>query len=314
MNTTELQASTAGSVPSHARSDLSRKGLEEISVSLRELLADVFAPMSIHKLNIRFALALATLTLLGGAATQSLAAPIKNIVLVHGAWVDGSGWKPVYEILTRDGYSVTMVQLPETSFQDDVAATKRILDLQTGPCILVGHSYGGSIITEAGVDSHVAGLVYVAAHAPDVGEDEGALGKGTPSVLAKTKGAVEVTADSFTYLNPADFPKLFAPDLPREQAEFESRSQVLAAAKVFNSPLSAAAWKAKPSWGIVAGSDQIINPDLEKWYYNRAHSHWIVIQGASHSVYESHPKEVAAVIEEAAQKPSKKTDITLQGS
>ena len=258
--------------------------------------------MLLHKSKIRFASVFAALTVLGGAAIPALAAPIKDIVLVHGAWVDGSGWKPVYEILTRDGYRVQMVQVPETSFQDDVAATKRILDLQTGPCILVGHSYGGSIITEAGVDQHVVGLVYVAAHAPDVGEDEGALGKGTPSVLGKTKGGVEVTADGFTYLNPGDFPKLFAPDLPGEQARFESRSQVLAAAKVFSTPLTAAAWKTKPSWGIVAGSDQIINPDLERWYYTRAHSHWIVVGGASHSVYESRPKEVAAVIEEAARK------------
>jgi pimeloyl-ACP methyl ester carboxylesterase len=258
--------------------------------------------MSLNKLNISFASAVAALSVLGGAARPAVAAPVNNIVLVHGAWVDGSGWQPVYRILAKDGYNVSMVQVPETSFQDDVAATKRILDLQTGPCILVGHSYGGSIITEAGVDPHVVGLVYVAAHAPDVGEDEGTLGKGTPSLLAETKGAIEITPDHFTYLDPADFPKLFAPDLPLEQAQFESRSQVLAAAEVFNTPLTAAAWKTKPSWGIVAGSDQIINPDLEKWYYNRAHSQWIVVEGASHSVYESHPEEVAAVIEAAAQK------------
>jgi pimeloyl-ACP methyl ester carboxylesterase len=258
-----------------------------------------------HKLSIRLASAVAALAVLGGTARPAMAAPVKNIVLVHGAWVDGSGWKPVYQILAKDGYEVSMVQVPETSFEDDVAATKRVLALQTGPCILVGHSYGGSIITEAGVDPHVVGLVYVAAHAPDVGEDEGALGKGTPSVLAKIKGAIEVTPDHFTYLDPEDFPKLFAPDLPLEQAQFESRSQVLAAAKVFNTPLTAAAWKTKPSWGIVAGSDQIINPDLEKWYYNRAHSDWIVVPDASHSVYESRPKEVAAVIEKAAQKLQK---------
>jgi pimeloyl-ACP methyl ester carboxylesterase len=208
----------------------------------------------------------------------------------------------VYDILIKDGYNVTMVQEPETSFEADVVAAKRILDLQPGPCILVGHSYGGSIITEAGIDPHVVGLVYVAAHAPDVGEDEGALGKKTPSVLAKTEGAIRKTADGFTYLNPADFPKLFAPDLPHQQAVFESRSQVLAAAKVFTTPLTAAAWKTKPSWGIVALADQIINPDLEKWYYQRAHSQVSEIAGASHSVYESHPKEVAAVIEQAAEK------------
>jgi pimeloyl-ACP methyl ester carboxylesterase len=142
--------------------------------------------------------------------------------------------------------------------------------------------------------------VYVAAHAPDVGEDEGSLGKKTPSILAKTEGAIRKTPDEFTYLNPEDFPKLFAPDLPRERAEFSARSQVLAAAKVFTTPLTAAAWKTKPSWGIIAGNDKIINPDLERWYYERAKSHTTEITGASHSVYESHPKEVAAVITEAA--------------
>ena len=129
--------------------------------------------MIFSNLKNSFVSAAASLVLVG-AATTALAGPVKDIVLVHGAWVDGSGWKPVYEILTKDGYDVTMVQEPLTSLQDDVAATKRILDLQTGPCILVGHSYGGSIITEAGIDPHVVGLVYVAAHAPDVGEDEGA--------------------------------------------------------------------------------------------------------------------------------------------
>ena len=238
--------------------------------------------------------------LLAAGNLRAATTGVRNIVLVHGAWVDGSGWKPVYEILVRDGYNVTMVQEPETSFQDDVTATKRVLERQPGPCILVGHSYGGSIITEAGTDPHVVGLVYIAAHAPDVGEDEGDLGKKTPSVIAKTEGAVKKTGDGFTFLNPADFYDLFAPDLPREQAEFESRSQVLAAAEVFTTPLTAAAWKTKPSWGVVALGDKIINPDLEKWYYARARSHTIEIPGASHSVYESHPKEVAAVIEEAA--------------
>jgi pimeloyl-ACP methyl ester carboxylesterase len=158
----------------------------------------------------------------------------------------------------------------------------------------------GSIITEAGVHPNVVGLVYVAAHAPAVGEDEGELGAKTPSVLAKTEVTIKKTPDDFTYLNPADFPKLFAPNLPREQAEFESRSQVLAAAEVFNTPLTVAAWTTKPSWGIVAENDQIINPDLERWYYKRAKSHTTEIRGASHSVYESHPREVAAVIAEAA--------------
>jgi pimeloyl-ACP methyl ester carboxylesterase len=234
------------------------------------------------------------------AGSPAAAQPVKNIVLVHGAWVDASGWKAVYDILTRDGFHVTMVQEPETSFAADVTAAKRILDLQDGPTLLVGHSYGGSVITEAGVHPKVIGLVYVAAHAPDVGEDEGALGKKMPSVLAKTPGAIKKTADGYTYLDEAQFLKLFAPDAPRARAMFGARSQVLASADVFTTPLTAAAWKSKPSWGIVAGNDQIINPDLERFYYARAKSKTTEIPGASHSVYESHPREVAAVIAEAA--------------
>ena len=243
--------------------------------------------------------------LLISLAVPASADRLKNIVLVHGAWVDGSGWKPVYDILTKHGFNVSVVQVPETSFEDDVAAANRILDLQDGPTLFVGHSYGGSIITEAGVHPNVVGLVYVAAHAPDVGEDEGALGKKTPSVLAKTDGAIKKTPDGFTYLDPKQFPKLFAPDLPPEQAEFAARSQVLAAAKVFATPLTAAAWKMKPSWGIVAGDDLIINPDLERWYYERAKSRTTEVKGASHSVYESHPQDVAAVIIEAAENAEK---------
>jgi pimeloyl-ACP methyl ester carboxylesterase len=239
--------------------------------------------------------------LLSTEASAVNAAPVKNIVLVHGAWVDASGWKPVYEILSRDGYDVTMVQEPLTSFEDDVAATKRILDLQNGPCILVAHSYGGSVITEAGVHPNVVGLVYVAAHAPDIGEDEGDLGKRMPSFTQKQAGAIKKTADGFTFLDPAEFYSDFAADLPRNHAEFESRSQIPTAAKVFTSPMTVAAWKAQPSWAIVAEADKIINPDLERMYYARAGSHTTELKGASHSVYESRPKEVAAVIEQAAQ-------------
>jgi len=250
--------------------------------------------------KLKACLAIAAALSLASVAVSARAEPIRNIVLVHGAWVDASGWTPVYEILTKEGFNVTMVQEPETSFADDVAATKRVLDLQGGPTLLVGHSYGGSVITEAGIDPNVVGLVYVAAHAPDVGEDEAALGRKTPSVLGKTEGAIRKTPDDFTYLSPADFPRLFAPELARERAEFMARSQVLAAARVFGAPLTAAAWKTKPSWGIVAGDDKIINPELERWYYARAKSHTIEIKGASHAVYESHAKEVAAVIAEAA--------------
>ena len=239
----------------------------------------------------------------GAFAEEPATAPhaIKNIVLVHGAWVDGSGWQPVYDILAKDGYHVSIVQEPLTSLADDVAATGRIIDQQDGPTILVAHSYGGSIITEAGNNPKVAGLVYVAAHAPAVGEDEADLGKRFPSFTSKQPGAIEKTSDGYTFLNPDDFPKDFAADLAPATAEFAARSQVLTAAQVFSTPVTSAAWTSKPSWGIVAGADKIINPDLERWYYNRAHSHTTVIDGASHSVYETRPKEVAAVIENAAE-------------
>lgn len=243
------------------------------------------------------AIAALALALTSAPAT---AAAVRNIVLVHGAWVDASGWKPVFDILTGDGFNVTMVQEPETSLADDVAATKRILDLQDGPTLLVGHSYGGSVITEAGVHPKVVGLVYVAAHAPDIGEDESALGKATPSVLGKTEGAIGKTPDGFTFLKRDAFIELFAPDLPRARAELMARSQVLAAATVFATPMTVAAWQTKPSWGIVADGDRIINPDLERWYYARAGSRMFEIEGASHAVFESRPREVAAVIAGAA--------------
>jgi pimeloyl-ACP methyl ester carboxylesterase len=234
------------------------------------------------------------------ATAPANADPVRNIVLVHGAWVDASGWKPVYDILTKKGFRVTMVQEPETSLADDIAATRRALDLQDGPTLLVGHSYGGSIITEAGIHPNVVGLVYVAAHAPDAGENESDLGKRMPSILAQNGGAILRTPDALTYLDPSRFPDLFAPDLARERAEFAAHAQVLAASADFTTPLTTAAWKVKPSWGIVATSDQIINPDLERWYYARAKSLVTEIKGASHAVYESRPDEVAAVIESAA--------------
>lgn len=214
--------------------------------------------------HIKVCLILAAALFLASTAPPASAEPPKSIVLVHGAWVDASAWKPVSELLTGKGFRVSMVQEPETSFAADVTAAKRVLDLQDGPTLLVGHSYGGSIITEAGVHPNVVGLVYVAAHAPDVGEDEGTLGKKASCVLAKTEGAIKKTADSFTYLDPAQFPKLFAPDLPRERVEFVARSQVLPAAEVFSTPLTAVAWKTKPRWGIVAENDKIINPDIER--------------------------------------------------
>ncbi len=253
--------------------------------------------MIFKSLKDRFASAIAAFLVLGGSAAPALVAPVKNVVLVHGAFVDGSGWKPVYDILSKDGYNVSVVQEPLTSLEDDVAATKRILNRQQGPCILVAHSYGGTIITEAGTDPHVAGLVYIAAHEPDTGETESANGKRLPSAAKAPKK----TPDGFLFLDPDHFFEDFAADLPREQAEFEAHSQMFTAAKVFTTPVTNPAWKVKPSWALVATADRIINPDLERMYAKRAHSHKVEVQGASHSVYESRPQEVAALIEEAAQ-------------
>jgi pimeloyl-ACP methyl ester carboxylesterase len=235
----------------------------------------------------------------GTLSAQSQDHRVRNIVLVHGAWADGSGWKGVYDILVKDGYNVSIVQEPETSFKEDVAATKRVLAQQDGPCILVAHSYGGAVITEAGMDPAVVRLVYVAAHMPDAGENEADVGKRFPSDLSKST-AIKKTADGFTYLDPTQFHEYFAADLPIYQAAFMARSQVLNAADNFRAVITTPAWRSKPSWALVATKDRTINPDLERWYAARANSHKVEVSGASHTVYISRPKEVAAVIEEAA--------------
>ena len=197
----------------------------------------------------------------GALSAQNQEHGVRNIVLVHGAWADGSGWKGVYDILVKDGFNVSIVQEPETSFQDDVTAVKRILALQDGPSILVAHSYGGAVITEAGTDPSVAGLVYVAAHMPDAGEKESDDGKRFPSDLAKS-GAIKKTADGFTYIDPAQFHELFAADLSANQAAFMARSQVFNFADNFSATITTAAWRTKPSWMLVAGSDQNHQPGL----------------------------------------------------
>ncbi len=246
----------------------------------------------------RTVLSLLCSTLLLGAGTASaLAAPIKNIVLVHGAFVDGAGWQPVYNLLVKDGYHVTLVQEPLTSFSDDVAATKRILDQQDGPTVLVGHSYGGAIITEAGNDSHVSALVYIAAHALDSGETEASNGKKLPN----TAHPFVKTPDGYLYIDRKNFPADFAADLPPAVARFEADSQILTSASVFTANIPDPAWKVKPSWYMVAQADKIISPDLERMYAKRAHSTTVEVKGASHSVYRSHPREVARLIENAAQ-------------
>ena len=253
-----------------------------------------------------FAIALTASLLLAcyAVSAQSEGHRVRNIVLVHGAWADGSGWKGVYDILVKDGYNVSIVQEPETSFREDVVATKRILAQQDGPCILVGHSYGGAVVTEAGTDPAVVGLVYIAAHMPDTGENEADDGKRFPSDVSKS-AAIKKTADGFTYIDPAQFHEYFAADVPAEQAAFMARSQVLNFADNFSATITTAAWKSKPSWMAVAGKDRMINPELERWYATRAKSQTIEVSGASHAVYVSHPKEVADLIESAARAVSK---------
>jgi pimeloyl-ACP methyl ester carboxylesterase len=223
------------------------------------------------------------------------AAPVKNIVLVHGAFADGSGWKPVADILRKDGYTVTVAQPPLTSLEDDVAATNRVLDRQSGPAILVGHSYGGAIITEAGNNPNVVGLVYVAAMAPDAGEVLGGLLQGKP---AATTG-IAPSKDGFLFLDPAVFDADFAGDLPKPLADFMALSQMPVAGKAFGTPITAPAWKVKPSYAIVATQDRMINPDLERSMYKRANAHVTELKG-SHVVFISQPGAVAKVIEAAA--------------
>src|SRR5258708_4137568 len=200
----------------------------------------------------------------GMLSAQNKEHRVRDIVLVHGAWADGSGWKGVYDILVKDGFNISIVQEPETSFQDDVTAVKRILALQDGPSILVAHSYGGAIITEAGTDPSVAGLVYVAAHMPDAGENEADDGKRFPSDLSRSD-AIKKTAEGFTYLDPAKFHEYFAADLPAEQAAFMARSQVLNAADNFKAAITTPAWRSKPSCMLVPATDRTINPDLQHW-------------------------------------------------
>jgi pimeloyl-ACP methyl ester carboxylesterase len=256
-----------------------------------------------RRMSQSFCIVLLVLTC-GALSAENQEHRVRNIVLVHGAWADGSGWKGVYDILVKGDYNVSIVQEPETSFKEDVAATKRVLAQQDGPSILVAHSYGGAVMTEAGTDPSVVGLVYVAAHMPDAGENEADDGKRFPSDLSKS-GAIKKTADGFTYLDPAQFHEYFAADLSAEQAAFMARTQVFNFADSFKAVITEAAWRSKPSWMLVAGADRTINPDLERWYATRANSHKVEVASASHSVYISHPKEVADVIESAARAASK---------
>jgi pimeloyl-ACP methyl ester carboxylesterase len=240
-------------------------------------------------------LSLALAATVGHAATTA-PGPIRNVVLVHGAFADGSGWQDVTTILEKDGYKVAVVQQPETSFEDDVKATQRTLASMDGPIVLVGHSYGGSVITEAGNDPKVVALVYIAAFLPDKGETTLDLINRKPPA---SKG-IKQTPDGYLYLDPAVFHADFCADVPAAKAKFMSESQVLTAVKAFNTPITTAAWRSKPSWAMVSGSDRSINPDLERWMYQRANSQVVEVKGSSHAVYIGHPKEVAKLIEQAA--------------
>jgi len=219
------------------------------------------------------------------------------VVLVHGAFVDGSGWEDVYKILKKDGYNVSIVQNPTSSLADDVAATKRALAAHRAPVVLVGHSYGGVVITEAGNDHKVAGLVYIAAFAPDKGESVAALikdpqpGAPVPPILPPQ--------DGYLLLDRTKFAGSFAGDVAKERAEFMADSQVPYGVAALNGTISEPAWKTKPSWYLVTTEDKMIPPAAQRFMSKRAGS-TVVEVGGSHAVYVSKPEAVAALIERAA--------------
>src|SRR5579863_3913179 len=232
--------------------------------------------------------------------------PVRNIVLVHGAFADGSGWRRVADILGKDGYTVSVVQEPLTSLADDVAATQRVLDLQQGPTLLVGHSYGGVVITEAGNAPNVVGLVYIAAFIPDQGES--AVSLLSLSQFPAANNDMRATKDDFLYLEPAAFPADFAADVPPAQAHFMAHSQPMLAKVAAAAQVTTAAWRQKKSWALVATRDRNINPDLERSMAKRARSETIEVPG-SHAVYLSKPNEVARLIERAAKASAQPTQM-----
>lgn len=248
----------------------------------------------------------AAAALIAGASINALARAaeliprdqaIRNVVLVHGAFADGSGWRDVYENLSARGYSVTIVQNPLTSLADDVAATTRALDRQDGPAILVGHSWGGTVITEAGIHDNVAGLVYVAALAPDAGETTSQQHEG---FAATPNFVIDVQDDGFGYLNPEKFKIGFADDLSEEQAALLRDSQVPINMSVFGTPLTNAAWRTKPSWAVIATEDNAFDQAMLLHMAERAGAEITTVPG-SHAVYISQAQTVADTIDTAAQ-------------
>jgi pimeloyl-ACP methyl ester carboxylesterase len=220
-----------------------------------------------------------------------------SIVLVHGGFVDGSGWQGVYEILKKDGFDVSVVQNPTTSLADDVAFTKRVVALQPGNVLLVGHSYGGVVITEAGTDPKVAGLVYIAAFAPDKGESVQSLiqnpapGAPVPPILPPQ--------DGFLLLDQSKFAASFAADVDKRTANFMAASQVPWGVNALAGEVTAPAWKTKPSWYLVASDDRMIPPPAQRAMATRAGAKVTEVPG-SHAVYVSRPQDVAALIAKAA--------------
>jgi len=228
----------------------------------------------------------------------------KTIVLVHGGFVDGSGWQEVYKILKRDGYNVCIVQNPTVSLADDVAVTQRVLATQSGPVTLVGHSYGGAVITEAGNDPKVTGLVYVAAFALDDGESVSSLIK-DPSPGAPVPPILP-PQDGFLFLDKAKFSASFAADVDSERAAFLADSQVPWGLEALSGTVNQAAWKTKPSWYLVATDDKMIPPPAQHSMARRARSTVVEVAG-SHAIYESQPSAVAKLIETAANGANKQT-------
>lgn len=223
--------------------------------------------------------------------------PRPTVVLVHGAFADGSGWKGVYTALTKDGYSVSIVQNPASALSADVAATRRVLAAQNGPAILVGHSYGGTMITEAGNDPNVAGLVYVAAFAPDEGESVSSLIKDPPP--GAPAPPILPPQDGHLFLDRAKFREAFAADVPPDIAAFMADSQVPWGLEALAGAITKPAWKAKPSWYLVSTEDRMIPPDAQRGMAKRAGSTVVEIKG-SHAIYVSQPQAVAAIIAKAA--------------